>query len=309
MSILVTGGAGFIGSSLLRQLKKFEERIVCVDKLSYAASLENVPDDIEFYVVDLADEDSIKQVFEKETIDTVFHLAAESHVDNSIKDCKPFIQSNVIGTVNLLQCALEHEVDRFMHISTDEVFGSISYGSFNEESRYKPRNPYSASKAASDHFVNAYNKTYGLPTIITNCSNNYGPRQFGEKMIPKIINNIMDDIPIPVYGNGQQIRDWIYVEDHCDALIELWNSGRVGERYNIGGECELKNIDLVKKIMNLMGMTTHKIEFVKDRPGHDVRYSTSNEKIITETKWSPTTDITTGLLKTIEYYENHRNNT
>ena len=305
MTILVTGGAGFIGSSLLRQLAPFKERLVCVDKFTYAASQDNVPDNVELYMADLADEEAVRYLFEQETFTDIFHLAAESHVDNSIKDCKPFIEANVIGTVNLLQLALEKEVNRFMHISTDEVFGSISEGSFNEQSRYKPRNPYSASKAASDHFVNAYNKTYGLPTTITNCSNNYGPRQHFEKMIPKIIHNVKNDLPIPVYGDGQQVRDWIFVEDHCDALIELLNHGNVGDRYNIGGECEMTNLELVKRITSLMGKPDHPIEFVTDRPGHDVRYSTSNQKITTEVGWKPKTDINQGLLKTIEHYENH----
>ena len=307
MSILVTGGAGFIGSQLLRSLSKFDERLVVADKISYAGKKSNLPDNIEFYKIDIASDDAVRYLFEQETFDTVFHLAAESHVDNSIKNPKPFIDTNVIGTVNLLQASLEHEVDRFMHISTDEVFGSISVkdGSFNELSRYQPRNPYSASKAASDHFVNAYNITYGLPTTITNCSNNYGPRQDDEKMIPTIIRNIKNGTPIPVYGDGQQVRDWIYVEDHCDALIELWINGKVGDRYNIGGECELKNIDLVKMICKLMSKEDHRIEHVTDRPGHDLRYSTSNKKITTETKWSVSTDITTGLLKTILYYEDN----
>jgi dTDP-glucose 4,6-dehydratase len=305
MTILVTGGAGFIGSSLLRQLAPFKERLVCVDKFTYAASQDNVPDNVELYMTDLADEEAVRYLFEQETFTDIFHLAAESHVDNSINDCKPFIEANVIGTVNLLQLALEKEVNRFMHISTDEVFGSISEGSFNEQSRYKPRNPYSASKAASDHFVNAYNKTYGLPTTITNCSNNYGPRQHYEKMIPKIIHNVKNDLPIPVYGDGQQVRDWIFVEDHCDALIEVWNHGNVGDRYNIGGECEMTNLELVKRITSLMGKPDHPIEFVTDRPGHDVRYSTSNQKITTEIGWKPKTDINQGLLKTIEHYESH----
>jgi dTDP-glucose 4,6-dehydratase len=305
MTILVTGGAGFIGSSLLRQLAPFKERLVCVDKFTYAASQDNVPDNVELYMADLADEEAVRYLFEQETFTDIFHLAAESHVDNSIKDCKPFIEANVIGTVNLLQLALEKEVNRFMHISTDEVFGSISEGSFNEQSRYKPRNPYSASKAASDHFVNAYNKTYGLPTTITNCSNNYGPRQHYEKMIPKIIHNVKNDLPIPVYGDGQQVRDWIFVEDHCDALIELWTHGNVGDRYNIGGECEMTNLELVKRITSLMGKPDHPIVLVADRPGHDVRYSTSNQKITTEVGWKPKTDINQGLLKTIEHYENH----
>jgi len=304
MSILVTGGAGFIGSSLLRQLK-VDEEIICIDKITYAGNKNNVPLYVKLYEVDLWHEDSVRHVFEKEKITSIFHLAAETHVDNSIKNCKPFIESNIIGTVNLLQCALENEVEKFMHISTDEVFGSIEEGSFFEGSRYIPRNPYSASKASSDHFVYAYNKTYGLPTIITNCSNNYGPRQFGEKLIPTIINNIKNDSPIPVYGDGQNVRDWIYVEDHCDALINLHKNGKLGERYNIGGECELTNLELIQKITNLMGKPEHPINFITDRLGHDRRYSTSNDKICSETDWKPTTDITEGLRKTIEYYENH----
>jgi dTDP-glucose 4,6-dehydratase len=304
MSILVTGGAGFIGSSLLRQLK-VDEEIICIDKITYAGNKSNVPLYVKLYEVDLWHEDSVRHVFEKEKITSIFHLAAETHVDNSIKNCKPFIESNIIGTVNLLQCALENEVEKFMHISTDEVFGSIEEGSFFEGSRYIPRNPYSASKASSDHFVYAYNKTYGLPTIITNCSNNYGPRQFGEKLIPTIINNIKNDSPIPVYGDGQNVRDWIYVEDHCDALINLHKNGKLGERYNIGGECELTNLELIQKITNLMGKPEHPINFITDRLGHDRRYSTSNDKICSETDWKPTTDITEGLRKTIEYYENH----
>ena len=304
MSILVTGGAGFIGSSLLGQLK-VDEEIICIDKITYAGNKSNVPLYVKLYEVDLWHEDSVRHVFEKEKITSIFHLAAETHVDNSIKNCKPFIESNIIGTVNLLQCALENEVEKFMHISTDEVFGSIEEGSFFEGSRYIPRNPYSASKASSDHFVYAYNKTYGLPTIITNCSNNYGPRQFGEKLIPTIINNIKNDSPIPVYGDGQNVRDWIYVEDHCDALINLHKNGKLGERYNIGGECELTNLELIQKITNLMGKPEHPINFITDRLGHDRRYSTSNDKICSETDWKPTTDITEGLRKTIEYYENH----
>lgn len=305
MSILVTGGAGFIGSQLLRTLSKFGERIVTIDNLSYAGTKGNIPDGIKHYQIDICDKDAVEYVFDKEKFDTVFHLAAESHVDNSINDCGPFLQTNIVGTVNLLQLALRYETDRFMHISTDEVFGSIDEGEFNEESKYDPRNPYSASKAASDHFVKAFHNTYGLPVTITNCSNNYGPRQYVEKMIPTIIKSIMHGRPIPIYGDGQQIRDWIFVEDHCDALVEVWLKGKVGERYNIGGNCEIKNITLANMIKNLMGKHDTPIEHVTDRPGHDVRYATSNHKITSELGWAPVTDITSGLLKTILYYEDY----
>ena len=305
MSILVTGGAGFIGSQLLRTLLPFGERIVCIDNLSYAGTKGNIPDGIKHYQIDICDKDAVEYVFDKEKFDTVFHLAAESHVDNSIKDCNPFLQTNIIGTVNLLQLGVQYEIDRFMHISTDEVFGSIDEGEFDEESKYDPRNPYSASKAASDHFVKAFHNTYGLPATITNCSNNYGPRQYIEKMIPTIIRSIIHGKPIPIYGDGQQIRDWIFVEDHCDALVEVWLKGKVGERYNIGGNCEIKNITLANMIKNLMSKKDHPIEHVTDRPGHDVRYATSNHKITTELGWAPVTDITSGLLKTILYYEDY----
>ena len=306
MSILVTGGAGFIGSNLLRHLEQEDTEVICVDKLSYASDERNLPDYVKFYRTDLSDEEAIEHVFEQENIEQVFHLAAESHVDNSINDCKPFVQSNVLGTVNLLQCALEHDVERFMHISTDEVFGSISSGSFSETSQYSPRNPYSASKAASDHFVMAYHNTYGLPTIITNCSNNYGPRQHPEKMIPKTILSIMGGKPVDVYGSGTQVRDWIYVDDHCEALIELWNVGRLGQRYNIGGDFTLQNKQLVHRIANLMNRECE-INYIEDRPGHDERYSTSNGKILKETSWSVSTKLNDGLLKTIEYYYDNYN--
>ena len=306
MSILVTGGAGFIGSNLLRHLEKEDTEVICVDKLSYASDERNLPDYVKFYRTDLSDEEAIEHVFEQENIEQVFHLAAESHVDNSINDCKPFVQSNVLGTVNLLQCALEHDVDRFMHISTDEVFGSILSGSFSETSQYSPRNPYSASKAASDHFVMAYHTTYGLPTIITNCSNNYGPRQHPEKMIPKTILSIMNGKPVDVYGSGTQVRDWIYVDDHCKALIELLNVGRLGQRYNIGGDFTLQNKQLVHRIAKLMNKECE-INYIEDRPGHDERYSTSNGKIMKETSWTVSTKLDDGLLKTIEYYYDNYN--
>ena len=307
MTILVTGGAGFIGSNFLQHLKIVtDEEIVCVDKLTYAGKRNNVPSKAKLYVADIAGEDAIETIFERHDIKTVFHFAAESHVDNSIKDCSEFIRTNIVGTVNLLNASLKHNVEKFMHISTDEVYGSIENGSFTEETNYDPRNPYSASKASSDHFVRAFHNTYGLPTVITNCSNNYGPRQHKEKLIPQTILNLLNDKKIPVYGDGKQIRDWLYVQDHCEALIEVWKHGVVGEKYNIGGECETQNIDLIKKIISLMGKDESMIEYVKDRPGHDRRYSTDISKITKDLNWKPRFDINDGLTKTIEWYERHR---
>lgn len=307
MTILVTGGAGFIGSNLLHHLiKTVDEEIICIDKLTYAANRNNVPDGMKFYATDIADEHNCEYIFKKHKPKTIFHLAAESHVDNSIKDCSQFLHTNINGTVNLLNLSVKYEVERFMHISTDEVYGSIEDGYFTETSNYAPRNPYSASKAASDHFVMAYHTTYGLPTIITNCSNNYGPRQDAEKMIAKTITNLMQGKKVPVYGDGKQVRDWLYVQDHCEALVEVWSRGRIGRKYNIGGECEIKNIDLVRMILDRMDMKENMIEYVQDRPGHDRRYSTDITKIRHELKWSPRFSIEKGLDTTIEWYGNSK---
>jgi dTDP-glucose 4,6-dehydratase len=306
MTILVTGGAGFIGSNFLHHLITCtDEEIVCVDKLTYAADWHNIPDDVKFYTTDILEEHNCEFIFKKYKPSVVFHFAAESHVDNSIKDCKEFIHTNILGTVNLLNLSLKYEVKKFIHISTDEVYGSIEDGYFTENSNYAPRNPYSASKAASDHFVMAYHNTYGLPVVITNCSNNYGPRQYAEKMIPKIITNLVQGKKVPIYGDGKQVRDWLYVQDHCEALIEIWFKGRVGQKYNIGGECEIRNIDLVRMILDRMNMQENMIEYVEDRPGHDRRYSTDIAKIRHELKWSPRFDIDTGLDKTIAWYAEH----
>ena len=308
MTILVTGGAGFIGSNLLHHLvKSCDEEVICIDKLTYAADWHNIPDTVKFYTTDIADEHNCDYIFKKHKPTVVFHLAAESHVDNSIENCSPFIHTNIIGTVNLLNLSLKYEVQKFIHISTDEIYGSIEEGYFTENSNYAPRNPYSASKAASDHFVMAYHNTYGLPAIITNCSNNYGPRQYIEKMIPKAIRNLQRGEKIPVYGEGKQVRDWLYVQDHCEALCEVWLKGRLGKKYNIGGECEVRNIDLVRMILDRMNMKEDMIEYVKDRPGHDFRYSTDITKIRHELKWSPKFTLEKGLEKTIEWYECNRN--
>jgi len=308
MTILVTGGAGFIGSNLLHHLiDVVDEQIICVDNLTYAADYNQIKElPIKFYTTDIADEHNCEYIFKKHKPKAVFHLAAESHVDNSIKDCSQFIHTNIIGTVNLLKLSLKYEVDRFMHISTDEVYGTIEEDSFTEQSNYNPRNPYSASKASSDHFVKAFHNTYGLPVIITNCSNNYGPRQYKEKLIPQTILNLLEGKKIPVYGDGKQVRDWLYVQDHCEALVEVWSRGRVGQKYNIGGECEVKNIDLVRMILSYLNMQEDMIEYVEDRPGHDRRYSTSISKVRHEIKWAPRFTLEQGLEKTIKWYRNDR---
>ena len=308
MTILVTGGAGFIGGNLLHTLvDRYDDEIICVDSLTYAGDKRNVPDSVSLYPYDIADRLGIDSLFKIHSPRYVFHLAAESHVDNSIEDCSPFIHTNVSGTVNLLNAAVENGVEKFVHISTDEVYGSIEEGSFTEDTIYNPRNPYSASKAASDHFVMAYHNTYGLPVVITNCSNNYGPRQYKEKLIPQTIMNLMDGKKVPVYGQGEQIRDWLYVQDHCEALIKVCEEGNVGEKYNIGGECEVRNIDLVKKIIKIMQKDESMIEYVEDRPGHDFRYSTDITKIRNTLGWSPRFTLDQALIETIEWYESNRN--
>lgn len=308
MAILVTGGAGFIGSNFLHNaIKWFDEEIVCIDKLTYAADWHNIPDPVKFYTTDIADQHNCEFIFKKHKPSTIFHFAAESHVDNSIKDCSQFIHTNINGTVNLLNLSLKYGVEKFIHISTDEVYGSAEEGAFTELTRYNPRNPYSASKASSDHFVMAYHNTYGLPTIITNCSNNYGPRQHKEKMVPKTISNLLENKKVPVYGDGQQIRDWLYVQDHCEALLTVWHGGKVGEKYNIGADCQITNLDLVKTLCSILGKSEDLIEFVKDRPGHDRIYSTDSTKIQNELGWKPLTNLKKGLEKTIEWYESSRN--
>ena len=247
--IFVTGAAGFIGSNFVHYLKSNTyDNIVILDKLTYAASTDNLnPHTFPIEIVDIANKKQLERVFQTYRPRFIFHFAAESHVDNSIEDATPFVDTNVTGTLNLLELSVMYKVEKFHHISTDEVYGSLGYDDppFTEETPYNPQNPYSASKAASDHFVTAFGNTYGLPVVITNCSNNYGPRQNKEKLKPKTINNILEGKKIPVYAQGQNIRDWIYVEDHCQAIFEIFNKGKVGEKYNIGGECEVANINLV----------------------------------------------------------------
>lgn len=308
MTILITGTSGFIGRNLLHTLiNSYGGEIVCVDKDQYPGNKNIIPDHVRLYQLDLTDMDAVNYLFENENIHTVFHLAAESHVDYSIRDCLPFIDSNITGTVNLMNACMRHNILKFMHVSTDEVYGALGeYDQpFTEETPYNPQNPYSASKAASDHFVQSYVNTYGFPAVITNCSNNFGPKQTSDKLIPKTICNLLQGKKVPVYGKGEQIRDWLYVQDHCEALIEVWRSGRVGEKYNIGGGTELNNLTVVSKIVKLMNKNYSDIEFVTDRPGHDFRYSIDCQKIENELGWKSRFDFDEALLETIKWYENY----
>ena len=315
MTILVTGGCGFIGSNFIYHYlnKNPNDRVLNVDRITYAGNLKNLSDLTDssrhiLFVADIA-ADYIREILLTHKPSAIINFAAESHVDNSIKDSSPFVNTNVVGTVKLLETVRINqrflpEDFKFIHISTDEVYGSLETeaGSFTETTPYDPRSPYSASKAASDHFVMAYYNTYGVPAIITNCSNNYGPRQHKEKFIPTIISKAMKNEKIPVYGNGMNVRDWLYVDDHCEAICTVLAKGKLGEKYNIGGNNEISNIELAKKILQLMGKPESLIEYVTDRPGHDFRYSIDNSKIVNELNWSPSTDFDAGLLRTIEYY-------
>ncbi|WP_370088937.1 dTDP-glucose 4,6-dehydratase [Ekhidna sp.] len=319
--VLITGGAGFIGSHVVRRFIKSDKyKVVNLDKLTYAGNLENLRDvesdeNYEFVKGDICDVQFINELFVKFDFAGVIHLAAESHVDRSISNPMEFIQTNVVGTVNLLNAAKdswkEKSNRRFYHVSTDEVYGSLGEeGLFTESTPYYPQSPYSASKAASDHFVRAYGNTYGLSFVISNCSNNYGPNHFPEKLIPLMIHNIRNGKPLPVYGKGENIRDWLYVEDHARAIELIFEKGKNGETYNIGGFNEWKNIDLVnllcdimdRKLGNAQGTSRKLITYVKDRAGHDLRYAIDASKLNKELGWEPSLQFEEGLSKTVDWY-------
>ncbi|OGG12171.1 dTDP-glucose 4,6-dehydratase [Candidatus Gottesmanbacteria bacterium RBG_13_45_10] len=312
MRILVTGGAGFIGSNFILYWLKFhpDDEIVNLDKLTYAGNLENLTSveknpHYRFIQGDICNARVVSGAMRG--VDVVVHFAAETHVDRSIAQPAPFVETNVTGTQVLLDAAFQAKVRRFHHISTDEVFGSLVLGKpdkFNEQTPYDPRSPYSASKAASDHLVRAYFHTYGLPVTITNCSNNFGPYQFPEKLIPLAITNIIEGAKVPIYGDGKNVRDWLYVGDHCRAIEVVLDKGKVGETYCVGGlTADIDNIAIVKKIASLMGKDESVIEFVKDRPGHDRRYAIDWSKIQKELGWKPEHDFDAWLIQTIRWYK------
>ena len=323
MRLLVTGGAGFIGSQLLRHLVTGypSYTIVCADSLTYAADHSLIADlegyaNYTFVKLDITDLSALKELFENYNFTHVIHLAAESHVDNSIKDPLAFAKTNVLGTLNLLEGARTYFKDQtclFYHISTDEVFGSLGEtGSFSENTAYAPRSPYSASKASSDHFVRAYGETYNLPYIISNCSNNYGPGQHSEKLIPTVISSVLQNKAIPVYGTGANVRDWLYVEDHVSAIDMILHQGKIGETYCIGGDTELSNVELVhllvdeidRQLANAPGTSKGLISFVEDRKGHDFRYAIDHSKLTNDLVWRPTTSLEKGLQATVSWYLN-----
>lgn len=327
MKVLVTGGAGFIGSALCRHLVNKGYDVFNVDKLTYAGNLQSLKtlvgkQNYHFYQLDICDSDAVFEILENEQIDAIMHLAAESHVDRSILGPSAFIETNIVGTFRLLEAARRYfeKLDparqakfRFHHISTDEVFGDLPFdsGIFTEQTPYNPSSPYSASKASSDHLVRAWHHTYGLPTVISNCSNNYGPYHFPEKLIPLVILSALDEKPLPIYGEGKNIRDWLYVEDHARALETIVCRGKIGESYNVGGHNERTNLQVVESICDILDVLKPRangksyrelITFVKDRAGHDRRYAIDPTKIMTELRWKPQETFDTGLKKTVQWY-------
>ena len=326
-NIIITGGAGFIGSHVVRLfVNKYPEyKIINLDKLTYAGNLANLKDiedkpNYRFVKMDICDFEGVLKLMQDEKVDGIIHLAAESHVDRSIKDPFTFAQTNVMGTLSLLQAAKayweslpeKYEGKRFYHISTDEVYGALQFDGtlFTETTKYNPQSPYSASKASSDHFVRAFHDTFGMPTIVTNCSNNYGPYQFPEKLIPLFINNIRHRKPLPVYGKGENVRDWLYVEDHARAIDLIFHQGKIAETYNIGGFNEWKNIDIIKVVINTVdrllgrqeGEDMDLITYVTDRAGHDMRYAIDSSKLQRELGWEPSLQFEEGIEKTVKWY-------
>ena len=315
MKLLVTGGAGFIGANFIYYwLAHYpNDQVINFDCLTYAGNLKNLDSvkdnpNYSFIKANITDSKAVDQAMQG--IDAVVHFAAESHVDRSISGPAVFVTTNVVGTQVLLDSALKHQVKKFHHISTDEVFGSLSLDSkekFSEQTKFKPNSPYSASKAGSDHLVRAYYKTYGLPVTITNCSNNYGPFQFPEKLIPLVITNLLENKKVPVYGDGQNVRDWLYVDDHCQAIDLALTKGKIGETYCIGGMTnDVSNLELVKKILKIMNKPESSIEFVKDRPGHDRRYAVDWSKAKNKLGYKPKADLNTYLVKTIDWYKKNQ---
>ena len=313
--IIVTGGLGFIGSNLIKLLIEKNFYVINIDKVSYSSNFYNVKDfqknkNYKFIKCDILNKNKISKILKKEKPDALFNLAAESHVDRSIESPYPFIKNNIVGVFNLLESVKcyykSNKKFKFIHISTDEVYGDIIKGRTKEAHPYKPSSPYAASKASSDHLVYSYYHTYKMPVIITNCSNNYGPKQHPEKLIPKLIYNIINDIDLPIYGDGKNSREWIYVEDHCAALIEVFKKGKIGEFYNIGSNENINNIMICSKLIKIFKKLNHKskpkIIFIKDRPGHDRRYALNSNKIIDKLKWSRKIKIDNGLEKTIRWY-------
>jgi len=310
MNILVTGGLGFIGSNFIRyMLNKYDYRIINLDKITYCGNIENLRDfesnpNYEFVRGDICDKKLVDQLVKK--VDAIVHFAAETHVDRSIENSAEFVKTNVIGTQVLLDAALRNGGKRFHHISTDEVFGSLGEtGQFNESTQYDPRSPYSASKAAADHLVRAYFHTHDLPVTISNCSNNYGPYQFPEKLIPLFVTNLIDRKKVPLYGKGLNIRDWLHVLDHCNAIDLILHKGKIGETYCVGGDCEKTNLEITKFLLAKFGSEDSMIEYVTDRKGHDFRYAIDSTKIKKELGWKPEFNFETGMTDTIKWYKNN----
>jgi len=315
--VLVTGGMGFIGSNFIRYLLNLNQgfKVINVDKLTYSGNPENLinvnkeyPNEYKFYKTDICDFEAVDRIVNKEKIDFIINFAAESHVDRSIDNPNIFIKTNIIGTQTLLNIARKNKIKKFLQISTDEVYGSLNFEDppFTETTPLSPNSPYSASKASADLLVRAYYKTFHLPINITRCSNNYGPYQFPEKLIPLMINNALNDKDLPVYGKGLNVRDWIHVKDHCKAIFKVLLDGKLGKIYNIGGDSEMANIDLVKKLLKILDKPESLITFVKDRPGHDLRYAIDHQKITDNLNWKPKINIEDGLKMTVQWYQDNQ---